>query len=132
MILVDTSVWVDFLNGVNSKERIMLHDLLEKDAPIATTGIIITEILQGIRGERDFLTIKASLPAFPLYLPKAPETYVAAAALYRECRQQGRTIRSTVDCIIAAICLEQGLSLLHKDADFDHIAACSDLICITA
>ncbi|GMR04963.1 MAG: PIN domain nuclease [Thermodesulfobacteriota bacterium] len=127
MILVDTSVWVDFLRGVNSRERRTLHRLIEDEEDIAITGIILTEILQGIRKDGDFRVIQDYLLEFPDYSPKAPETYLKAAGIYRDCRRRGKTVRKTVDCIIAAICIENGLTLLHKDSDFDHIEACTGL-----
>ncbi len=127
MILVDTSVWVDFLRGVNSRERRTLHRLIEDEEDIAITGIILTEILQGIKEDKDFQTLKDYLLEFPLYSPKAPETYLRAAGIYRDCRKRGKTVRKTVDCIIAAIAMENGLALLHKDSDFDHIEACTGL-----
>jgi len=127
MILVDTSVWIDFLKGVNSKERRILHRLIEEEADLAVAEIILTEILQGIRGDDDFKKTRDSLLAFPLYKPKSTETYLKAAGIYRDCRKQGKTVRKTVDCLIAALCLEHNLTLFHKDRDFDRIAACTGL-----
>jgi predicted nucleic acid-binding protein len=127
MILVDTSVWVDFLRGVNSPHRRMLHRLIEDEADIAITGIILTEILQGIKEDRDYRRMREYLLEFPIHEPKGAQTYLAAARIYRECRKKGKTVRRTVDCIIAAICMENNLTLFHKDADFDRIEACAGL-----
>lgn len=127
MILVDTSVWIDFFRGENSSERRMLHRLIEEEEEISITEIILTEILQGIREEKGFQIIKAYLLEFPIYAPKGIETYLNAAQIYRGCRQKGKTVRKTVDCIIAAICIDNGLVLLHKDRDFNHIAMCTGL-----
>jgi predicted nucleic acid-binding protein len=129
MILVDTSVWVDFFRGVNSPQRRALHRLIENKEDISITGIILAEILQGIRDERNFVAIKSHLLEFPIFTPAGIETHVAAARLYRDCRKKGRTVRKTADCIIAAICLENDLALLHKDADFDSLEACARLRC---
>ncbi len=129
MILVDTSVWVDFLRGADSLESHALHRLIEDDRDIAITGIILTEILQGIKGDREFLATKESLLAFPNFQPKGVETYLQAAQIFRDCRKKGKTVRKTVDCIIAAICIENDLTLLHKDSDFSVIAQCSMLEC---
>lgn len=129
MILVDTSVWIDFLRGVNSKERRLLHALLEDDADLGITGIVLTEVLQGVRQDRDFAAIRDSLLEFPIRDPKGVDTYLNAARIYRQCRKKGKTVRKTVDCLIAAVCLEHGLPLLHKDRDFDRIAACTGLKC---
>jgi len=129
MILVDTRVWVDFLKGVNSVQRRTLHRLIENEEDISITEIILTEILQGIKRDRDFRTIKDYLMEFSIHRPKGLETYIAAAKIYRNCRRKGKTVRKTVDCIIAAICMENGLTLLHKDSDFKLIAACTPLNC---
>lgn len=134
MILVDTSVWVDFLRGVDSPQRHSLHGFLESGEDLSITGIILTEILQGIREEKQYQALKEYFFAFQIYPPRGVETYVAAADLYRECRKKGKTVRKTVNsiivCIIAAICLENDLTLLHKDADFDRIAECGELACL--
>jgi hypothetical protein len=127
MILVDTSVWVDFLRGTNSPQRRMLHRLIEEEEDISITEIILTEILQGIKEDRDFKAVKEYLLEFPIHRPKGIETYLKAADIYRDCRKKGRTIRKTVDCIIAAICIENSLTLLHKDRDFDLIEECAGL-----
>lgn len=127
MILVDTSVWIDFLRGENSPERRTLHGLIENEEDIAITEIILTEILQGIKKDKDFRTMKNYLLEFPIYKPESTETYINAARIYRNCRIKGKTVRKTVDCVIAAICIENSLILLHKDSDFDLIAACTGL-----
>jgi predicted nucleic acid-binding protein len=129
MILVDSSVWIDFLNGENSAPRRLLHRLIEDDGELALTGIILTEVLQGITEERDFRRVQEYLLAFPIYQPQSTKTYLAAARIYRACREKGETVRKTVDCLIAAICLEHNLILLHKDRDFDRIAKCTGLRC---
>jgi hypothetical protein len=127
MILVDTSVWIDFLRGEDSLPRRLLHRLIENDEDISITEIILTEVLQGIKREDYFLRVKGYLLEFPIYRPRGIETYVMAAELYRSCRTKGKTVRKTVDYIIAAICIENDLSLLHKDADFDLIKTCTGL-----
>jgi predicted nucleic acid-binding protein len=127
MIIVDTSVWIDFLKGENSSERRMLHELIEDDQDIALTGIILTEILQGIKDEKLLNTTRDYLLEFPIYEPKSAATYINAARIYGECRKKGRTVRSTVDCIIAAVCLENNLPVLHKDRDYDINRECTGL-----
>lgn len=127
MILVDTSVWIDFLRGANSSQRRILHGLIEDEEDISITEIILTEILQGIRQDADFRRIKNYLLEFPIYRAKGIETYLEAARIYRNCRRKGKTVRKTVDCIIATICIENDLTLLHKDNDFRHIEACTTL-----
>ncbi|MFQ5432816.1 MAG: PIN domain nuclease [Nitrospinota bacterium] len=127
MILVDTSVWVDFLKGVNSPQRRMLHRFIENDEDISISEIILTEILQGIRDDKNFNSVKGYLLEFPIYRPKGTETYLNAARIYRNCRKKGKTVRKTADCIIAAICIENDLTILHKDSDFDLISGCTAL-----
>jgi predicted nucleic acid-binding protein len=127
MILVDTSVWIDFLKGADSRERQVLHKLIEEEVDISITEIILAEILQGIRKDKDYMTAKDFFLQFPIYGPKSLETYIKAADIYRFCRKKGRTVRKTVDCIIAAVCIENSLTLFHKDRDFDIIEACAGL-----
>jgi predicted nucleic acid-binding protein len=132
MILVDTSVWIDFLRGENSLERQILHKLIEGEEEISITGIILTEILQGIKEDEKYQKTRDYLLEFPMYEPSGINTYIDAARIYRECRNNGKTIRSTVDCIIAAICLENDLSILHRDRDYDIIQECVGLKVIKA
>ncbi len=97
MILVDTSVWIDFLSGRDTPHRRMLHQLIEKEEDICITEIILTEILQGIRDDRVYEITKSCLLEFPVIRPKGNETHIAAAEIYRKCRKEGNTIRKTVD-----------------------------------
>ena len=127
MILVDTSVWIDFLSGYNSRQRRILHKLIEEEEDISLTEIILTEILQGIKKDKDFHKIKNYLLEFQILRPKGIETYIRSAQIYRDCRKKGKTVRKTVDCVIAAICIENGQTLLHKDSDFDAIGASTAL-----
>jgi predicted nucleic acid-binding protein len=127
MILVDTSVWIDFLKGANSRERRALHRLIEEETDFSITEIILAEILQGIKEDKDFIAVKDYLLEFPIYRPKGIETYLKAAGIYRDCRKKGKTARKTIDCIIAAICIENDLTLFHKDSDFDLIRECTGL-----
>ncbi len=127
MILVDTSVWIDFLKGAESRERHALHRLIEEEEEISITEIVLTEILQGIKEDEDFKRVKDYLLEFSVHGPKGIETYLKAAEIYRECRKKGKTVRKTVDCIIAAMCIENSLTLLHKDNDFDIIEECAGL-----
>lgn len=127
MILVDTSVWIDFLNGANSKERHTLHRLIEEDEDISITETILTEILQGVKEDEDFKRVRDYLLEFSIHKPKGTETYLRAAEIYRDCRKRGKTVRKAVDCIIVAICIENNLTLLHKDSDFDIIEGCARL-----
>lgn len=127
MILVDTSVWIDFLKDANSRQRQVLHKLIEEEEDICLTEIIVTEILQGIKKDKDFQALKSYLQEFPIVKPKGVETYIQAAQIYRNCRKKGKTVRKTIDCVIAAICIENRLTLFHNDSDFDAIGASTTL-----
>jgi len=131
MILVDTSVWIDFLAGIDTLHRRILHRLIEKEEEICITEIILTEILQGIKEDTAYETTKNYLLEFPIISPKGNETYISAAGIYRKCRKQGKTIRKTIDCIIAAIAQENNLTILHNDSDFETIKRCAGIKTIT-
>jgi predicted nucleic acid-binding protein len=127
MILVDTSVWIDFLEGKGSPHHFKLRSLLEQDEDIFLTGIVLTEILQGIRDEELNKRTEEYLLAFPLVHARDIATYLHAAELYRTCARRGLTVRKTIDCIIAAIAIENSLALFHNDRDFVAIEACCGL-----
>ncbi len=125
--LVDTSVWIDFFNGVKTASSMTLHKLIEAEQSICISDIILAETLQGFRRDADFEAAKAHLLLFPVYSLQSPDGYLKAAQLYRMCRKKGVTIRKTIDCLIAQTAIDHGLILLHKDSDFDKIASVSDL-----
>ena len=127
MILVDTSVWIDFLHGTDSIFRQKLHDLIVHEKEICLTEIIITEILQGIKDDKAYNEIKRYLLQFPLFSANGINNYIEAANIFRKCRKRGITVRKTIDCIIAAIVLENRLTLFHNDNDFNYIAQCYNL-----
>ncbi|MFO7970666.1 MAG: PIN domain nuclease [Desulfobacterales bacterium] len=126
-ILVDTSVWIDFFNGISSLSKIALHNLLETEEDICISEYILTEILQGFKDDKEFESAKRHLLNFPVCGLKVPESYIHAARLYRACRKKGVTIRKTADCLIAQSAIEHGLFLLHNDSDFDRIASICNL-----
>lgn len=121
-ILVDTSVWVDFFTGSESPPRHELRSLIENEKPVILTGLILMEILQGIREEKHFDAVYSKLTLYPVVEPSGTATYVEAASLYRKCRKQGITVRSPIDCLISVIAVENGAALLHKDRDFEAIS----------
>ena len=122
MIVVDTTVWIDFFNNQDSREKRALIALIESSRPIYLTELVLAEILRGMEDEKDYQTARHALSHFPVLKAKPIETYVHAANLYRLCRAKGVTVRSTIDCLIAAICIENKARLLHHDRDFDHLA----------
>ena len=121
MILVDSSVWISFLNGVNSAEAAFLAVCIAEDRPLIMPGLVRTEVLLGARTEADAVRMSQSLSAYPLVPEPTPSDYEQAAAIYRTCRARGFTIRSAIDCLIARLCLRDGYELLAKDRDFDAI-----------
>ena len=126
-ILVDTSVWIDFFNGISSLSKIALHNLLQAEEDICISDYILTETLQGFKDDKEFEAAKGHLLTFPIYGLKVPESYIQAAQLYRKCRKKGVTIRKTADCLIAQSAIEHRLFLLHNDKDFDRIASICNL-----
>jgi predicted nucleic acid-binding protein len=127
VIVVDTTVWIDFLEGRGTSFDRHLGELLERDASIALVDVIYGEILQGIRDEEVFARTRSSLLAHPILRPRGLGTFERAANLYRTARRRGLTVRRSVDCLIAATCLEAGAEIYHNDRDFDALARVSDL-----
>lgn len=127
MTLVDSTVWIDFLKGTPSVSRRRRHQLIELEEDLCLTGIHLTEILQGIKSDIEFERTRRYLLAFPVFSAREPDTYIHAARIDRICRQKGKTVRKTIDCLIAAVAIENDLTLFHNDRDFDTIATCTEL-----
>jgi len=127
LILVDTSVWIDFFDHPGSVYAKELKGLIEKDEEICLLDLNLTEILQGIRDEEPFRQVKEYLTQFPIIRTAGLETHIRAANIYRLCRKRGKTITKTIDAIIAASAIENNLVLFHRDKDFDLIASCTEL-----
>jgi predicted nucleic acid-binding protein len=128
VIVVDTTVWIDFLAARGTVFDRHLAELLEADAPIALVDIVYCEILQGIRDEEAYRRIRLSLLAHPILRPRGLETFEVAANLYRAGRGRGLTIRRSVDCLIAATCLENEAEIYHHHRDFEALARVSALM----
>lgn len=126
-ILVDTSVWVDFFNGVASSPRFALRKLIEMEEEIFISGYILAETLQGFKDDREFEWAKSHLLKVPILDMPLPEAYIEASQIYRNCRKKGLTIRKTADCLIAQTALTHDAFLLHNDKDFDRIAMVCNL-----
>ncbi len=127
MIVVDTSVWIDVLNGEDSPAATTCVRLIEGGEPVALTDVVFAEILQGLRNDDEAAEVEAHLRAFPILRLQALEDFSLAAELYRTARCHGVTIRKTLDCLIAAPCVRAAAPLLHADADFDRLATCTPL-----
>ncbi len=121
MTLVDTSVWIDFFAGRDTPHVRRVVELLVAEDDLCLCGVVLTEILQGIRDDCEYTQTKAML-ANLLWLPMERHIFLQAAHIYRTLRKRGMTIRNSVDCMIAAVCLEYQIDLLHNDRDFDNIA----------
>ena len=120
-VLVDTSAWVDFLNDFKSPAADALADLLRGDDDVCTCGIVAAEVFQGLRRDRGRDAIRRSFEDMIFLEPSGIRLYFRAAELYRGLRERGRTVRSTVDCIVAAIAEEGACDLLARDRDMDAI-----------
>ena len=127
MIVVDTSVWIDVLNDTPAPQAQRCVQLIESGEPIALTDAILTEVLQGLRSDREAALVERHLRAFPILRLEELDDFVLAAKLYRAARRAGVTIRKTLDCLIAAPCVRTGAPLLHADGDFDRLATCTPL-----
>ena len=118
MIIVDTTVWVDFFAGRENLESLWLRAEMGTDT-LALTDLILCEVLQGLRNEKACAEIARQLNAFPVFNTGGQESAIAAARNYRFLRARGATVRKTIDCVIATHCIRHGHSLLHRDRDFD-------------
>jgi len=118
MVIVDSSVWIDAINGIPSAEASWLHQWLTRER-IGLTSLILCEVLQGMRHEKRFRTVRDELQTLPVYTDHSAGLAIKAAENYRFLRTRGITIRSTIDCLIATLCIERGFQLLHRDSDFD-------------
>ena len=119
MIIVDTTVWIDYLGGRGNRETYYLERELSRQR-LGLTDLILCETLQGIPDDRSFTRVSQELRKFEVFETGGEEMAILAAHNFRRLRQQGRTIRKTIDCLIASFCLQYGHSLLHRDRDFDH------------
>jgi predicted nucleic acid-binding protein len=118
-VLVDTSAWVEFLNGTNSPHADAVEALLLGDDEPCTCGIVVAEVFQGLRKDSTRSAIERSFRDMSFLEPSNIDVYLRAAEVYRKLRERGVTIRSTIDCIIAVIAEEAGCALLARDRDLD-------------
>jgi len=121
VILVDTSVWINYLRGVPFPETDKLDSLLGS-VPLAIGDLVLTEVLQGCPSEREFDQVRRFLAKMDLVVLGGAEVAIEAARNYRKLRGLGITVRKTIDTIIASRCIYSGYSLLHCDRDFDPFA----------
>jgi predicted nucleic acid-binding protein len=120
-VLVDTSVWVDFLNGYPSAEGRELAALFPSDHEICTCGVIVAEVFQGLHRDEGLARLTSLFRELTYLEPTGFDTYLRAADLYRALRQRGKTIRSTIDCLIAVLANDNGCYLLARDRDMEFL-----------
>ena len=128
MVIVDTSVWIDLLRGVFSSRAMRLSEILEDpQQDVALTDVIFMELLRGVTRERQVPELTRKLRAFPILRLRGLEDFDRAAELSRAARRTGISLRSSLDLLIATICVRDGLPILHADRDFDRLASCTPL-----
>ena len=118
MILVDSSVWIGYFNGISTWQTDLLDTYLSR-VPVIIGDLILTEVLQGFRSDKNYETARSFLGDLPFRQIGGYNVAVQSAQNYRRLRKAGVTVRKTIDIIIATFCIIEGLILLHDDRDFD-------------
>ena len=118
MVIVDTTVWIDYLGGITNDQTSWLDREMNRQR-LGLTDLILCEVLQGVRDDVAFTQVRQDLSKFQVFDTGGIDLAVAAAQNYRSLRRQGHTVRKTIDCLIATFCLRGQHSLLHRDRDFD-------------
>jgi len=118
MILVDSSVWINYFNGIDTWQTELLDRFLT-EVPIIMGDLILTEVLQGFRDDQDFEQAKDCLNVLPFKQMGGYKIALKSAQNYRALRKNGITVRKTIDIIIGTFCISENLSLLHDDKDFE-------------
>ena len=122
MVLVDTSILIDYLKGANNAAVRKFQFVLDNGIPFGINSFIYQELLQGVKTEKDFQKLKQYLDTQTFYnLKDSRESFAQAARIYFLCRKKGITLSSTIDCLIVQTVLEHDLYLLHNDKDFERI-----------
>lgn len=122
MILVDSSVWIDYLRGAETRQTDRLDRLLGVE-PLAVGDLVLAEVLQGTTSERDFREVVRLMSSLDMVQLGGYAVAVQAARNFRVLREKGITVRKTIDCIIATRCIMDRMTLLHADRDFDPFVA---------
>ena len=115
----DTTVWIDYLRGLRNKETDYFDRELGRQR-FGLTDLILCETLQGVGDENTFTRVLRELRKFEVFETGGQELAIEAARNFGKLRRRGRTVRKTIDCLIATFCLRHGHSLLHRDRDYDH------------
>ena len=119
MVIVDTTVWIDYLRGLRNKQTDYFDRELGRQR-FGLTDLILCETLQGVGDENTFTRVLRELRKFEVFETGSLELAIEAARNFGKLRRRGRTVRKTIDSLIATFCLRHGHSLLHRDRDYDH------------
>ena len=122
-VLVDTSAWVDFLNGYDSAEGLSVAELLKGDDDVCTCGVIVAEVFQGLRQSKAYGELVSLFSQMAFLEPSGIATYFRTAELHRALRRRGITVRSTIDCLIAILAADNGCRILARDRDIAAIVS---------
>jgi predicted nucleic acid-binding protein len=122
VILADSSAWVEVYRGTGSPVHLTMRRLLRRRSELCVTETVVMEMLATTRPEEQLAEVRRRLLSFPMLQVGGLETFERAAMIQRACRAGGETVRSMTDCLIAAVAIRDGATLLHADRDFDTIA----------
>lgn len=126
MVIVDTTVWVDYFRGVRTRETDWLDSELDRQR-LGITDIVLCEVLQGVRNEAEATDVERQMLKLEVFHTGGIDLAREAARNYRTLRSRGHTVRKTIDCLTATFCIREQHSLLHRDRDFDPFETLLDL-----
>ena len=118
MVIVDTTVWIDYLAGIETPQALWLDRHLVAER-LGLLDLILCEVLQGVENETQAVRVRREMQRFQIFETGGIDLAAAAARNYRILRSKDRTVRKTIDCLVATFCLREGHSLLHSDRDFN-------------
>ncbi len=118
MVIVDSTVWIDYITGASTIETIWLDREIDQRR-IGVPDLVLCEVLQGVRGDASYRRIREQFKRYEILQCGGEVIAVAAAQNYRSLRKKGITVRKTIECLLATFCIIEGHSLLHHDRDFD-------------
>ncbi len=118
MVIVDSTVWIDYLRGVKTPQTEWLENAIDNQR-IGLTDLILCEVLQGVSNEKQFEEVRQTLLKCEVFDTGGTELAIQSAKNYQALRRQGKTIRKTIDCLIATFCILNNHALLHNDQDYD-------------
>ena len=121
-MMVDTSAWIEYLRATGSFCDVQLQQALLRGGVVLLPAVVLQEVLQGARSPSHYMALQSELDQLPIFDPlDVPELHRQAALLYARCRWQGVTVRSPMDCVVAACAIEADIPLLARDSDFSEI-----------